>query len=88
MQMTAIGLLVYAGFSVLSALAQQKVSRSTPLTEKSFQGIAEAIRLKPSEDGWSAVPWRPDLGTAIQEARDKDMPILLWMMNGHPCGMT
>ncbi len=28
------------------------------------------------------------LSGAIEEARERDKPILLWIMNGHPCGMT
>jgi hypothetical protein len=39
------------------------------------------------ESHWQKIPWRPNLGVTIDEARKEDKPILLWMMNGHPCGM-
>ena len=69
-------------------LALQKVDRSTQLTEKSFPTVRDQVLLKSSEASWQQIPWRPDLGEAIRESREKDKPILLWMMNGHPCGMT
>ena len=37
---------------------------------------------------WEQIPWQPELGPAITEARNQDKPILLWMMNGNPVGMT
>ena len=61
---------------------------STKLTEKSYDEIRKAILLRADEAQWSRVPWRPSLAVALDEAREKDRPILLWMMNGHPCGMT
>lgn len=34
------------------------------------------------------VPWRPTFRDAALEADDRDRPILLWAMNGHPLGCT
>lgn len=77
--------LLVAGLAV--GWAGEKVSATTQLTAKNFAEIRNAILL-PSENRWSEIPWRPNLGEAIGEARKEDKPILLWMMNGHPCGMT
>ena len=65
-----------------------KITRKTKLSERSYAGIRAQIVLDPAEQRWSSIPWRPNLAVAIDEARAKDRPILLWMMNGHPCGMT
>ena len=88
MRMTTIALVLLVGFSTSPAPAQVKITSSTKLTERSYRDIREAIRVRPAEEQWEAVPWRPSLAAAITEASEKDKPILLWMMNGHPCGMT
>ena len=67
--------------------AQESV-RSVELKQATYSMIREAILLKPSEVEWEQIPWQPNLGEAIREARRQDRPILLWMMNGHPAGMT
>ena len=88
MRMTTIALVMFIGVATSPAQAQQKITTSTKLTEKSFPDIRNAIRVRPAEEQWEAVPWRASLAAAITEASEKDKPILLWMMNGHPCGMT
>ena len=30
------------------------------------------------------IAWRPSFWEAVIEAQEKDMPIFLWAMNGHP----
>lgn len=42
----------------------------------------------PDEDAnaWRKISWRTTLWEALQEARKTQRPILLWTMNGHPCG--
>ena len=46
--------------------------------------------LRPSKDelGWRNIRWHRSLEAAAIEARKLDRPILLWTMNGHPCGET
>ncbi len=70
------------------APAQQRITRKTQLTEKTYPAILEALRELPVETHWKEIPWRPNFGEAIEDARKEDKPILLWVMNGHPCGMT
>ena len=77
--------LLLAGLAV--GFAGEEISSSTKLSKANFVEVRKAILL-PSETRWSKIPWRPDLGEAIDEARVQDRPILLGMMNGHPCGMT
>ncbi|MFT5471140.1 MAG: hypothetical protein ACI8UO_006273 [Verrucomicrobiales bacterium] len=46
--------------------------------------------LRPTEEevGWRKVRWHHSLSEAAAEARELQRPILLWAMNGHPCGET
>ena len=69
-------------------LAVEKITASTKLTEGSYSNVRNAVLARPPKELWTDISWRPNLAEAIREAREKDKPILLWMMNGHPCGMT
>ncbi len=48
----------------------------------------DALWPGPEEEKWMEVGWRLDLFAARQEASDKNKPIFMWMMNGHPTGCT
>ncbi|MCH7727822.1 MAG: hypothetical protein IH991_15280 [Planctomycetes bacterium] len=80
--------LLFLLISTSPALAQQEISLKTALTEKTYPAILKALRKLPVETYWKEIPWRPNFGEAIVDARAADKPILLWVMNGHPCGMT
>ncbi len=66
----------------------EKAARTLELNEENYDRIRQALTCPMDESGWREIPWRPNLGEAIVEARKENKPILLWMMNGHPCGMT
>ncbi len=66
----------------------QNAARTLELNEENYDEIRKAHGSPEDESGWRQIPWRPNLGEAIVEARKKKKPFLLWMMNGHPCGMT
>lgn len=40
------------------------------------------------ESGWRKIPWRPTFWDGVVEAQEKDKPLLLWIMNGHPLAET
>ena len=69
-------------------LTVEKITASTKLTEGSYSNVRNSILVRPPKELWTDISWRPNLAEAIREAREQDKPILLWMMNGHPCGMT
>lgn len=46
------------------------------------------IRPSDEELGWRGVRWHSSLSEAAAEADRLKRPILLWAMNGHPCGET
>ena len=74
--------LIAAALLAGSSLAAQE------LKEETFDTWYSYILPKESELTWRMIGWRATLGEAWLEAREKDRPILLWAMNGHPCGCT
>ena len=58
------------------------------LTDRSYGEWLEFIRPGKSELGWREIRWHKSLSDAAKEARELQRPILLWAMNGHPCGET
>ena len=79
--------LIIAG--LLAALpALDAGGQEVRLTEESYPSIRSALLLNAQESHWQQIEWHPDLGEGIRVACEAGNPILLWMMNGHPCGMT
>ncbi len=58
------------------------------LSDASFMRWSEFIRPTEKELAWRKVRWHTELAVAAKEARELQRPILLWTMNGHPCGET
>ncbi|YCM43459.1 hypothetical protein V2O64_19305 [Verrucomicrobiaceae bacterium 227] len=58
------------------------------LTEANLDKWIQFIRPSEEELGWRAVRWHSSLSEAAEEAKALQRPILLWAMNGHPCGET
>ena len=75
-------------FAICESAAGQKAARTLELNAQNYDTIRAALASPKEESGWREIPWRPNLGEAIVEARQTRKPILLWIMNGHPCGMT
>lgn len=58
------------------------------LTEET-SGKWKAYIIPPKEElAWREISWRPTLWDALLEAQEKEKPILLWAMNGHPLACT
>lgn len=51
---------------------------------------AKIAKVLPSgnEEKWLTIPWRTNLNQARRDAANKDKPIFMWIMNGHPMGCT
>ena len=58
------------------------------LTDDNLREWTAFIRPKEDELAWRKVRWHKSLSEAAAEARRLERPILLWTMNGHPCGET
>ena len=83
MDLQTVAVLVLA-----ATVSAQRTTRPAKLTGQSFAAALAAILPDSAENEWRKIPWWPVLSDAIREARKQDKPILLWAMNGHPCGMT
>ena len=58
------------------------------LTDGNYSRWLTFIRPTEQEFRWRKVRWQKALSEAAAEARRLERPILLWAMNGHPCGET
>ncbi len=63
-------------------------AQTTPrgLDHESFPSWREKILPTPEELSWESIPWRTRLAEGVAEAQERQLPILLWVMNGHPLG--
>jgi len=73
--------------AVLLAAMPLGAQVSPPLANP-YERLKESIRPSGEEIGYALIPWRPSLASAVEEARLRGMPVLLWTMNGHPLGST
>jgi hypothetical protein len=73
---------------VAAALLAASLLTAQEPKEETFDKWYSFILPKKSELTWRRIGWRGTLREAWIEARQKDMPILLWAMNGHPLGCT
>ena len=62
--------------------------KSIEPTVNNYREWIDYIRPSDSEEKWQAIAWRNNLMPAVEEAKKLDRPILLWTMNGNPCGET
>lgn len=58
------------------------------LDDKNLKTWVEFILPSAEDAAWERLGWRTELHAAAAEARALQRPVLLWAMNGHPCGLT
>lgn len=58
------------------------------ITNANLDRWIKFIRPADEELGWRKIRWHSSLSEAAAEAERLQRPILLWAMNGHPCGET
>jgi hypothetical protein len=74
---------------VLSLLiAACSLGAAPELSDATFDQLADAIRPRESELAFLKIGWHESFHSAVNEARQTGLPILLWAMNGHPLGCT
>lgn len=61
---------------------------SPKLSDANLDRVHAQLWYEPSEMKWRNVRWHTELENAMDEARRVQRPLLLWTMNGHPCGET
>ncbi len=65
---------------VLSAM------KSDLRADKDFKTLHDFITSSRTEEKWRAIPWIPELWTAVQTGEKDKRPIFVWAMNGNPLG--
>ena len=78
-------------FGLAPGAAGQETAARWPapeLTDDNYRHWLAFIRPAEEELKWRKVRWHRSLSEAAAEARQLERPILLWTMNGHPCGET
>lgn len=55
---------------------------------ENFAKWRDYIRPKQAELAFEVLNWKPTFWEAVVEAQQKNKPILLWAMNGHPMACT
>lgn len=58
------------------------------LSDRNYLEWSRFIRPTANDLEWQKVRWHTELAVAAEEASRLQRPILLWTMNGHPCGET
>lgn len=58
------------------------------LSDANLRKWGDFIRPSAKDLAWRGVRWHQHLDEAAEEAKSLERPILLWAMNGHPCGET
>jgi hypothetical protein len=71
-----------------SILPQTTWKPAPILTADNVEQVVARILPSAAERSWEEVAWNEDLGQAISESIKERRPILMWSMNGTPCGFT
>jgi hypothetical protein len=79
-----------ARIALLQGLALLMAAQDGPpaLDDSTLKPWLEFILPTPDESKWERIGWRTEFFAAAQEAKALQRPVLLWAMNGHPCGLT
>ena len=67
-----------------AGLAVAEKPQSGELTEANYEAWRDHVLPRTWELKFEQIGWRTSFWDAVIEAQEKDMPILLWAMNGHP----
>ncbi len=89
----AVLLATLAAATPRTALAEEPVpARSIPegevpkLTDDTYEKWLHYVLPDEKANAWRKIGWRTTFWEALEEAKKTNRPILLWTMNGHPCG--
>ncbi len=75
-------------FTLSSIVGYCLPPRNSELSKENYREWIEYIRPSDKEETWRTISWRNKFMPAVEEAKKLDRPILLWAMNGNPCGET
>ena len=84
---TSLRLLTIQLFLIMAAMvgtARAEAPKDGELTDATYATWRDHVLPRSWELKYRRIGWRPSYWEAVIEAQEKDMPILLWAMNGHP----
>jgi hypothetical protein len=73
---------------IVAASAQGEKPAPQTLNDQTFNHWREFIHPSAAESAWERPGWQTSLWTGLSLAQEKKMPLVVWFMTGHPCGMT
>ncbi|MEM7697320.1 MAG: hypothetical protein AAF236_02820 [Verrucomicrobiota bacterium] len=75
--------------ALLVVFSDSATSEELPeLNWRNFESILERVVPQEEELRYENIEWRETLSLAIAEAAEVGKPVLVWAMNGDPCGFT
>ena len=78
--------LLFAFLIIISC--NKDIEQPFSLTEKTYQKWRDFIEPTETDLAWTLIPWRTSFQKGLVESIEKQKPMLLWAMNGHPLGCT
>ena len=79
------------GFLLLTCstcLAAEPTLEVLQLSKQNYSAWRDHILPAESDLGWQKIPWLTTFQDGILDANQRELPLLLWTMNGHPLGCT
>ncbi|MGB0951659.1 MAG: hypothetical protein ACPG31_00395 [Planctomycetota bacterium] len=58
------------------------------LDRSEYRAWRRYLRPTDEEAAFEAIPWLPTFADGLKAAEEAQLPLLLWVMNGHPLGCT
>lgn len=60
-----------------------------PVLDRSdYRSWRKYLRPTEEEAAFEAIPWLPTFADGLRAAEEAQLPLLLWVLNGHPLGCT
>jgi hypothetical protein len=81
-------ILALIGGGIVAARSQDEKSVPQVLNDETFDHWRDFIRPSVAESTWERPGWQTTLWAGLTLAQEKKMPLVVWFMTGHPCGMT
>ena len=63
---------------------EQEAPKNAELNEATYEIWRDHVLPRDWELNYQKIGWRTSFWDAVVEANEKDRPILMWAMNGHP----
>ena len=57
------------------------------LEPMTFDPWRDYLKPRPEETAWQEIDWDLTLAEGVRKARERSLPLLIWIMNGHPAGV-